>query len=284
MLAHRAQPVGHRCPRNHRFNRRMHLFDAVIEQLAYRPFRRTKRQHAIEPLLFRMAVQPRELGVIHVQHGDTARHAIENRRLLIGDCLDIFEMLQMHRFHRGDHRHIRLRHARQRADFTRMVHAHFDDGELHVARHIGQRQRHAEMIVEVARRRIGAPQRRQRRQQHFLGARFTHAARHAYEFRLAARPCRHAKRLQRLLHIGYQHQLRGIHPIHRAAYQRGCRALVDGLLHIIMPVHPLASQRHEQRARLQRARVNAHTRCLPMARAGAAGGCNNFARFPCGGH
>ncbi len=60
------------------------------------------------------ALEQIEPGIVGVQDRDSARsHAGENFRLRPRDPdLPVWEVLHMHRTHRGDHRRVRLNHSR----------------------------------------------------------------------------------------------------------------------------------------------------------------------------
>ena len=68
-------------------------------------------------------------------------------RLGVGDRLFDAEILDVRRGDRGDERDMRADHARQRGDLAGIVHAHFEHRELRFARHPGEAQRNAGMVV-----------------------------------------------------------------------------------------------------------------------------------------
>ena len=66
----------------------------------------------------------------------------ENLGLRVGDVLDRAEVAEMDRRDRGDNGDMGpQRQPRQRIDLARMVHAELEHAEVHVFRHVGERQR-----------------------------------------------------------------------------------------------------------------------------------------------
>ncbi len=92
--------------------------------------------------------EPAELIVVAVENGDAARHQSgEDFRFRVCNRLDARKEFKMHGRDRGDDGDMRFRYADKRRDFAGMIHADFDDAEIRLARHAGERQRHAPMIV-----------------------------------------------------------------------------------------------------------------------------------------
>ena len=67
------------------------------------------------------------------------------------------EELDMHRLDGGDHRHLRADHVGQGQDLVRMVHADLEHAEDGLARHAGEGERNAPMIVVGSDRGIVVP-------------------------------------------------------------------------------------------------------------------------------
>ena len=63
---------------------------------------------------------------------------------------DGIEKLQVHGSDVGDHADLRPRDLRQRANFARMRHAHFDDRDVVLRFQLQEHERQSEMIIEVA--------------------------------------------------------------------------------------------------------------------------------------
>ena len=98
----------------------------------------------------------------------------------------------------GDDRDIRLcrrRHARQLAE---VVHAHFSHHDLGIPRHAKQRQRQADLVIEVPLGLLCAQALRQHSVQQLLGRRFANRTGHADHFTTAHLPVTARKVEQRL--------------------------------------------------------------------------------------
>ena len=92
--------------------------------------------------------QPLELRRVAVEHRRSARlEAEEDLGLRVGDRFDRAEMFDVDggdRRHEGD---MRPRHAGERRDFARVIHADLEHAEAGARRHARERQRHAPVIV-----------------------------------------------------------------------------------------------------------------------------------------
>ena len=95
-----------------------------------------------------------------------------------------------------------LTQARQRVDLARMVHADLEHAEADAFRHVGERQRHAPMIVERLGRGVHRAARRERKLQRLLGAGLAGAAGDGNDHRVGgARARRAAEIVQRFERI-----------------------------------------------------------------------------------
>ena len=74
----------------------------------------------------------------------------EHAAFFRGDGFQRSHAGQMRALGVGDDGHRRLRQPSQHGDFARMVHAHFNDGGAMPGAESQQRQRQADIIVEVA--------------------------------------------------------------------------------------------------------------------------------------
>ena len=191
-------------------------------------------------------------------------------RLLAGNTLQAFKGFHMRRGHGCDHCHMRLHHFAQRRNFSRMIHANFENGKLGVRRHARQRQRHPPMVVVTGHRGMCPPLKLKHRAQHLLGRGLAHRSGHCQNFRRATCPCRPAQVNQRLQDIRHNQQRCSLrHPIRAPLHQSGSRAFLEGLRHKIMTITG-RSQSNKKIPRLQCACVNRHAMSLPGRRTIAA--------------
>ncbi len=168
----------------------------------------------------------------------------------------------------GDQGDMRTGEADQRADFAEMVHADFDHAIFGVARHGGQRQRHAPLIVVGRRRGMGAAERTEGQPQHLLGRGLSGAAgdghdpAHGVRARAArARSSRPRWVWPTVSKAGALRQMAGI-----ACYQRGCGLGLEGGRDEVVTVAVLALQRDEKIARLQACACRSRCRTPRRAR------------------
>jgi hypothetical protein len=237
--------------------------------------------HDPGPRLCRPGQQDRRRRDIGIHDCRPARpQSLEDRGLLPRDPLDTVEGFQMGGGNSGDDGHVQLRQPCQRRNLSGVVHPDLDHREFGLGRHPRQRERHAPVVVVAGFGRMGAPLPRQHGAQHVLGRGLADRSGHTDKTRPGARPGRHGKRGQRLQHIRHDQQ-RGVcgHAVGPVGDKRRRRPLGQRLRHELMPVaHVL--QRHEQIARLQRARVDRHTACRPGSGGGAAGGLGGLGCGP----
>ena len=160
----------------------------------------------------------------------------EERPLLVGDAVLRAEELDVRRADRGDDPDVRLGDADEVADLARMVRPHLHDEDVGVGRAVEDRERQAEVVVEVAGGGVDLEAARaEERRDEFLRRRLTGGPRHADYGRLerAAVGARDARKL-----------LAPVDDPHRALRAR----LVDEGV----PVDLLALDRDEQHPRLHK--------------------------------
>ena len=150
----------------------------------------------------------------------------------------------------------------QRADFTRVVHADFEDPKTRVPRHPRQRQRDAPMIVVGFFRRVRRAERSRGTARSIslvpvLPALPVTAITRASGKPLAGGTAQRFKRLQRVRHFE-QRPVAGL-PLIALGDKRGSGTRLEGGSDEVVPV-PLILQRDEKIARLQRPRVDRNAR------------------------
>ena len=162
----------------------------------------------------------------------------------------------------GPHAHLRLGDADQRADFARVIHAQLDHRDVGPRAQLEQRERQADVVVQVAPVPKHRVLRRQELRRELLRRRLARAARDGDDLRARSpshlaravlqrpRRVRHLdqKRRRPCLSCLGQGRRRGHHRAGRSCGQRGGDEFV--------PVEPVAADRDEQVARLQRPRVD----------------------------
>jgi hypothetical protein len=96
----------------------------------------------------RVGLQALEMRVVPVDHRRAAGlEPGEDLAFGVGDAVDRAEVLDMDGLHRGDDRHVGPHHAGERRDLGGVVHADLEHAEGALARHAGEREGHAPMIV-----------------------------------------------------------------------------------------------------------------------------------------
>ena len=194
-------------------------------------------------------------GIIVVDHRDAGR--VEPcHHLAFGarHALEAAEALEVLRAGVGDHADLRARHGHQRADVAGAVGAHFDDGAVLGAAQPQQRQRHAQVIVQVAARRQAGATLREDRAQHFLGGGLAIAARHAQHRAAVGAAPGAARAGERAFNVA--HQDLGQRHVDHAAYDRAGRAGGGGGGDELMAVGARAGQRQEQIPRAELTRID----------------------------
>ncbi len=182
----------------------------------------------------------------------------EDFRLGVGDLLDRFEILQMHRRDRGDDRDIGAHQARQRPDLARMIHAEFEDRKARIGGTARQRQRHAPVIVVGGGRGMGEAGARQHERQRFLGRGLADRAGDRDHLAVQSLPRRARQIAQAFQHV-LDHQQPRIGCKRCALRRRDHRksgAVLQRRLDEVMAVAAVARDREKGVARLQRAAVD----------------------------
>ena len=108
---------------------------------------------------------------------------LRNALLAIGKIPDV------HGQHVRDDGDVWARHARERTDLARMIHADLDHGEIDVGRHPRECQRHTPVIVERLLGRMHLARCCETRAQHFLGAGLAGAACHGDDACIRSETC-----------------------------------------------------------------------------------------------
>lgn len=167
-----------------------------------------------------------------------------------------FEMLALRVV---DQRHRRPGDVREVGDLAGMVHAHLHHGRLVRGPQAQQRERHADVVVEVALRGKGGRTLpgAQHGCDHLRDGGLAVAARHADERQAPLRAPARSQRAERAQRVGHLDagQARGLQP--RMRHGGHCARLAR-LGQKLVRVETLALERHEQVARRQRARVAVH--------------------------
>ena len=112
--------------------------------------------------------------VIGVDDGNAIRlQAAKNAALLASHFVQVAHAFKVGALGVSDHRHGRCTEGRQVGDFTRAIHAHLDDSSAMRGAQPKQRQRQADVVIEVAAsgEHGGAEGCLQNRGDHFLGRR-----------------------------------------------------------------------------------------------------------------
>jgi hypothetical protein len=210
-----------------------------------------------------------DVGVLVVarEHGDAVgRQCLDRGTVLARHGLDGAHEFLVLALRVVDQRHRGLRDARQHGDLARVVHAQFDDRGLVRCAQLQDRQRHADVVVQVAGRRVRRVAERgtQDGRDHLRdGGLAVAAGDRDHRAREAPAPSG-GQRLQRRQRIVDEDPGdAGLGDAMRGDRRDGAGSAC--LRQEVIRVEPLALQRHEQVARAQRARVGVHA--LERARA-----------------
>jgi hypothetical protein len=216
--------------------------------------------------------QHREIGVVAIEDRGATRHRLEDLGLCLRDLVDGGEVLQMHHRDRGDDRNVGPREIGQVGDLAGVVHAHLDDRVDGVRRQARERERHAPLIVQIARARMRLGLRGQGRGQHFLGAGLADAAGDTHDLRAGARAGGARQRVEGAFDIRHENhgRIRG----HTVGMPRdeGCDgAGRERLGDEVMTIEAHALDGDEEIARHERSTVDGHAarrecRVAPSAR------------------
>jgi len=204
----------------------------------------------------------RVLGREH-RHAGGAQCA-DHRAVLAGDGLDRVHELLVLALGVVDQRHRGLRHRGQRRDLARVVHAELDDRGAMPYRLVlpqaQQRQRHADLVVEVAlggqHRRVAQPGAQDRRD-HLRHRGLAVAAGDGNDGQVLLLAPGLRQQPQRRLRVGHQQPVQARLGQSALGQGRGGAAGL-GLGQEVVGIEALAAQRDEQVARAQRAGVGVH--------------------------
>ena len=165
----------------------------------------------------------------------------------------------------------RLHHGGQRRHVAEVRHAHLDDRGRMLRLEPEERERHAELIVEVFLGFQRIPALREHGRDHFLGRRLADAAGHAEDRDGKAGAVGTRERLERDSCVRHADDRAGL-PRWDVLRKAAGRTKIERLGDIIVPVHPLAGDGGKERAGRDGAAVDddAGHRCCPVAREHAA--------------
>ena len=190
-------------------------------------------------------------SIVCVDHGGVVgAERGEHLALALRDAFKAAEAFEVGRAGIDHQPDARPRDRRKMGDLAEVVGAHLDHGIAMRGFEAAQRQRHADVVVQVAARdetRAGAAEDRAR---HLLDRRLAVAARDADDraSEIAAPGAREGReRRQRVAHDHLRQRHRD-----RSCDQRARRAALERLGHELVRIEAIAAQRHEQRARLER--------------------------------
>jgi len=166
----------------------------------------------------------------------------------------------------------RLHHGGQRRHVAEVRHAHLHDRGLMLRLEPEERERHAELIVEVFLRLKGVPALREHGGDHFLGRRLADAAGHAEHGDGKAGAVGTRKHLERSSRIRHADDRAGL-PRRNALREAAGRAEIERLADVVVPVDPLAGDGGKERAGRDGAAVNDRSghRRRPVTRKHTAG-------------
>ena len=211
-----------------------------------------------QPAAMRTLGEIRGEGVVGIDHRDAVdRQVVVHRRLGVGDGQQAPHALDVRGRHVVDHADVRPRDGGEVGDVARLAGAQLVDGELRVLGRFQHRQRHADLVVAVARRGVGAPGALQDRQGQRLDAGLAVAAGDRHDLAGASldTAALHCGREvgQRALGIGDDHLRHRCVDFTRHQRRRdtGLRRLGD----VVVTVETLALQCDEQRGAALRQRA-----------------------------
>ena len=195
-----------------------------------------------------------------------------------GHVFDGADQLEVHRGDVGDDAHVRQRHPGQLADLPGAAHGHLHDGDLGVGLDLEQRERHADLVVQIGAGGHGARDRPQQRRQDVLGRRLAGAAGDADDLDAGAAADGAGQLLEGAQAVVDDDARRGRRQRRRGlgAHHDRRRAAGEGGRRVLVAVERLALQRDEQVAGPHAAAVGADTPHLDVGvgglEAAAAGG------------
>ena len=210
--------------------------------------------------------------VVPVAEGDgVVRHSVEHGGLFLQDAAAVAQKLQMRVADDRKEHGRRLHHSGQRRHVAEVRHAHLDDRGLVLRLEPEERERHAELIVEVLLGFQRIPALREHGRDHFLGRRLADAAGHAEDRDGKAGAVGARERFERGSRIRHADD-RPVLSRRDALRKAAGRAEVERLGDIIVPVHTLAGDGGKECAGRDGAAIDddaGHGRC-PVAREHAA--------------
>ena len=211
--------------------------------------------------------------VVPVAEGDgVVRHGVEHGGLFLQDAAAITQELQMRVADDRKEHGRRLHHSGQRRHIAEVRHAHLDDRSLMLRLEPEERERHAELIVEILFGFQRVPALREHGRDHFLGRRLADAAGHAEDRDGKAGAVGTRERLERGGRVRHADDRAGL-PRRDTLRKAAGRTEVERPADVVVPVHPLAGDGGKERAGRDGAAVDddaGHRRC-PVTREHAAG-------------
>ena len=226
---------------------------AHIDRAHIAPFREAERHLALA------AGHGAQEIVIPVAEGHgIVRHGAEHGGLFLQDAAAVAQKLQMRVPDDRKEHGRRLHHGGQRCHVAEVRHAHLHDRGLMLRLEPEERERHAELIVEVFLRLERVPALREHGGDHFLGRRLADAAGHAEHGDGKAGAVGARKRLERSSRIRHADDRAGL-PRRNALREAAGRAEIERLADIVVPVDPLAGDGGKECAGRDGAAVNDRT-------------------------
>ena len=185
------------------------------------------------------------------------RQRRDQLRLFGGDGGLVRKKFDMRRPDAADHADLRRGHFRQRREFAGMIHPHFHHAVFVILVEPDQGQRHADVIVEIALRRLRLETGAQHGRDQFLRARLAAAAGHADGAHGKQLPVIGGKALQGLERVGHLDKTEVLGQIgdKAARNQRRHRAVLSHLADKFVAVKAISLQRHKAIAGCKRPRV-----------------------------
>ena len=186
--------------------------------------------------------------------------SIENLGLGIGDRVSRLEEPEVRVAHIGPHADVGLRDADQRANLSRMIHAQFDDCDLRPRAQLEQRERQADVVVEIPLVPEDAMARRQKLRGDFLGRRLARASRDRHD--LGTRPPPYLtrdvlQRRRRVVDSNHDRPRRQLVSLRQIArHDDSACSPRQHVGHEVVAVEPLALDGDEAIASLERSRID----------------------------
>ena len=211
-----------------------------------------------------------QIIVVAVHHQRRAlRQPLADLQLCPEDIFPRAQLLQMGAPDAGDDSARRLCRQRQLPDLAQALHSHLHHGVLHAFVQAEQRVRHADLVVLVPLCPERFAESRKYRVTELFCRRFAHAARHARQQRAVQRAVVRAQPDHRIQRVRHLHAFLRRHARHRALHHNARRSGLQRPERVIVAVHALAPDAHEQAPRPGLPAVRHHRRDLRVPCQGA---------------